>query len=179
MRALTACDDGHVRYVTGSVILLLVSNLMVSCAASAGSPKRASESGTTSPASTAWQQPRCNPPSPVSASGLGELKQVQGTATAGHHFWILVEATGPPLPVRKRVKLIIHLTGTGPFSIFADGPDDDRLGPQQGPISTLGSDWQAPGDEWISEWTFDKLGCWAIRVLRPGVAGSALLEVTQ
>ncbi len=92
---------------------------------------------------------------------------------AGIQGWALL-FTEPPWPTGEQVKVVWRLDGTGDPDASAIGPSDtvvdsDDLTPHGG------SNWDRPGDEWGTIWTFDEPGCWELRMAR--AEGSASLTV--
>jgi len=69
------------------------------------------------------------------------------------------------------------MTGTGDFSIVASGPSDMKVSPSQGPAEHLGSNWNRPGDEWGTVFTFPSAGCWDLHATRGSASGDVWLKV--
>src|SRR5947209_12751927 len=100
----------------------------------------------------------CQPPSPIDNSAVGP--EVQGTATNAE-LWALIQSTSGIPPVAKtEVKIVWRMTGYYQFSIVALGPSGTRVSPSQGPDLHGGSNWNRPGDEWGTIFTFPVAGCW-------------------
>lgn len=74
-----------------------------------------------------------------------------------------------PYPLRgtdATVKIVWRMTGTGPLSLVAIGPDGRRVPPEWGPEGHPSSSWNRPGDEWGSGFRFTTPGCWNVVATR-------------
>jgi hypothetical protein len=120
--------------------------------------------------------PGCHPTSPMFASSTG-LRQTEGT---GHNasLWALLFFGGSPR-VDRQVKIAWRMTGTGPFRLAAVGPGGLRLRPAWGPEVHDGSNWNKPGDEWGTGFTFTEPGCWDLHAVRTDSHADVWLEVTN
>lgn len=88
--------------------------------------------------------------------------------------WALLFAGEPPWPQDERAKVVWRLDGEGELSAVAIGPSGERVEPDD-LTPHGGSNWERPGEEWGSVWSFPRSGCWELRVTRGG--DSASLEV--
>jgi hypothetical protein len=77
------------------------------------------------------------------------------------------------------VKIVWRMTGSGDFTIVALGPSGMKIPPSQGPIKHLGSDWNRPGDEWGTVFTFPVAGCWDLHATRGNAFGDVWLEIVD
>ena len=117
----------------------------------------------------------CQPASPIDNSSVGP--EAQGTGVNAQ-LWALIESTSGIPPVAKtEVKIVWRMTGTGDFSIVASGPSDMKVSPSQGPAEHLGSNWNRPGDEWGTVFTFPSAGCWDLHATRGSASGDVWLKV--
>ena len=117
----------------------------------------------------------CQPASPIDNSAVGP--EVQGTATNAE-LWALIQSTSGIPPVAKtEVKIVWRMTGYYQFSIVALGPSGTRVSPSQGPDPHGGSNWNRPGDEWGTIFTFPVAGCWDLHTTRGDASGDIWLKV--
>jgi hypothetical protein len=75
------------------------------------------------------------------------------------------------------VKIVWRITGSGFFDIVALGPHGMKVPPSQGPTRHLGSNWNRPGDEWGTVFTFPVAGCWDLHVTRDNAFGDVWLKI--
>jgi hypothetical protein len=121
--------------------------------------------------------PGCMPPSPARIlAAAGASVEIRGNSP-GFEFWAL--AMGPlrwssaneavfvrDPDTNPDFKIVWRMTGTGPFSVTATGPNGAVYAPTQGPTAHGFSTWYRSGDEWGSVWHFAQDGCWHIRADR-------------
>jgi len=69
------------------------------------------------------------------------------------------------------------MTGTGTLTLMGKGPNGHLVKPDWGPEGHGGSNWDRPGDEWGSGFTFPVAGCWDIRATRADIAGDVYIIV--
>ena len=118
---------------------------------------------------------RCQPASPIDNSPVGP--EVQGTATNAE-LWALIQSTSGIPPVAKtEVKIVWRMTGYYQFSIVALGPAGMQVSPSQGPDPHGGSNWNRPGDEWGTVFTFPVAGCWDLHATRGNAAGDVWIKI--
>ena len=106
--------------------------------------------------------PNCNPSSPFEqwGGGLAEVKATSSNIEVWGLLWQI-----PPLTVDKETKMVWRVTGTGDFDIRAfQGNTQAEL--TWGPVLHESSDFERPGDEWGTAFTFPAPGCWEIEVSR-------------
>jgi hypothetical protein len=116
----------------------------------------------------------CRPPSPMSASSTG-FRQVEGTAQHSS-VWGLLDFSGPPR-VATVEKVVWRMTGSGSFRVTAVGPGGRRLRPTWGPEIHGSSNWDKPGQEWGTGFTFTQPGCWDLIAARRNSQGQVWLQV--
>ena len=117
----------------------------------------------------------CQPASPIDNSSVGP--EVRGTGTNAE-LWALIESTSgiPPL-ARTEVKIVWRMTGSGDFSIVASGPHSMKVSPSQGPTEHGGSNWNHPGAEWGTVFTFPVPGCWDLHATRSNASGDIWFKI--
>lgn len=164
--------------LTGCLLLML---LLVACA---GGPKSVSAGSLTTSArviatpSVGTAVPGgsgCHPASPViqppanatPVAGVA-LPQVQGHAPGGE-LWALI-FNGWPMQAHMKNKIVWRMTGSGDFRLVAHGPAGQVLQPTDF-IFHEGSNWQRPGEEWGSTFTFPASGCWDVHASRGNLVG--------
>jgi hypothetical protein len=103
--------------------------------------------------------------------------EVRGVATHHVKLWALVFYHPPAFP-GKAVKVVLRMTSTGPFHVWAVGPIGQTV--QHTWIEAHGgSNWNRPGDEWGTGWTFPTAGCWRLYAKRGPASGNMWLNVVQ
>jgi hypothetical protein len=91
-------------------------------------------------------------------------------------FWALFFTPVPP-PVRQDVKVAWKMTGTGPWTFAVSDSSGASVNLDWGPEGHSGSNWEHPGDEVGTGFTFTHAGCWNVHVARTDVSGDLWLEV--
>jgi hypothetical protein len=119
----------------------------------------------------------CQPASPIDNSSLGP--EVQGTATNAELWGLIMSTTGVPPLANSEVKIVWRITGTGFFNIVALGPHSRKVPPSQGPTAHGGSNWNRPGDEWGTVFTFPVAGCWDLHITRDNAFGDVWLKIVD
>jgi hypothetical protein len=117
----------------------------------------------------------CEPPSPF--DGL----EVQGTGTGVTAFGQFQGATPNDLSADgQTVKMVLRMSGTGELKTTLTAPDGSARSLDWGPEPHTQSNYQRPGDERGTGFSFDQEGCWAIAFKR-GESDSATfwLEVAR
>jgi hypothetical protein len=102
--------------------------------------------------------------------------EVRGTITGGE-LWALFDGADLPAPQGVQNKIIWRMTGSGVFTVIARGPNGQTLKPAWGPERHGGSNWNRPGDEWGSGFTFPVGGCWDLHATRQDLSGDVYIEV--
>jgi hypothetical protein len=118
--------------------------------------------------------PGCQPPSPMHPSQPQGLLEAQGTAT-GVQLWALF-FTDPPVHPKQEIKIVWRMTGSDDLQIVALGPRGIRALPNW-LQSHPSSNWQRPGQEWGSGFTFPVAGCWDLHATRGTSSGEIWLVV--
>ena len=167
--------------------LILLITLLAACSTSSPTPASpvtqktiSTPTATATPTTTGPTTPglkNCQPASPLDNSSVGP--EVQGTAN-GAELWALIESTSgiPPL-AKTEVKIVWRMTGFGDFSIVASGPHGLKVSPSQGPSEHLGSNWNRPGDEWGTVFTFPTAGCWDLHATRSNASGDIWFKIAS
>lgn len=89
-----------------------------------------------------------------------------------------VWALGAAPRVGEEFKLVLRVTGSGELSVVGVGPGGSRQAPES-VLEHTSSNFDRPGDEWGTFWTFDRNGCWRIVVQRGNLNGTITLAVVQ
>ncbi len=116
----------------------------------------------------------CQPPSPLHAAPPQGLPEAQGTAS-GVQLWALF-FTEMPVHSRQEIKIVWRMTGAGNVQLGAVGPAGRRISPDWIQAHE-GSNWQRPGQEWGSGFTFPVAGCWDLHATRGASSGDVWLVV--
>lgn len=104
---------------------------------------------------------RCVTPSPAT-DGFPEQK---GSGSLWALYFPTVDRP-PFVRAGREAKIVWRMTGSGGFTIVADGPGGVAVKPVWGPEGHGSSTWTRPGDEWGTGWNFPTAGCWTIRADR-------------
>jgi hypothetical protein len=91
-------------------------------------------------------------------------------------LWALFFHAVPP-PSRTEIKVVWRMTGSGPFTFTVSDADGKTVQLAWGPTGHGSSNWDHPGDEVGTGFTFTHAGCWNIHVARSDFAGDLWLEV--
>src|ERR1700719_1956152 len=114
--------------------------------------------------------PACNPAALFHGwQGQGGFPEV-GLDSSRGSFWALVFTPVPP-PTGTDVKVVWRMTGSGPFTFSTSDAAGRAASLDWGPSGHDSSDWNHPGDEVGTGFTFPHAGCWNIHVARSDVAG--------
>jgi hypothetical protein len=84
----------------------------------------------------------------------------------------------PPAVAGTQLKIVVRMTGSGPFHIKALGPDGQTV-KHTWIEAHSGSNWTRPGDEWGTGWKLPTAGCWHLHAMRPHASGNIWLEVVK
>ena len=164
-----------------SLNLFLLLTLLTACSTSSPSPVPPAAHKPTPALSPTITGPRasglknCRPASPIDNSSVGP--EVQGTATNAVFWALLFSTSGVPPLAGTEVKIVWRMTGSGDFTIVALGPNGMKVPPSQGPSEHLGSNWNRPGDEWGTVFTFPVAGCWDLHATRDNAFGDVWLKI--
>ncbi len=91
----------------------------------------------------------------------------------------LVMSTALPVPAGTEVKIVWRITGSGTPKFSMSGPGSAAARLTFGPSQTEGSNWSAPGDEWVTSFVFPTAGCWSIQVTRTTGTATAWLGIAS
>lgn len=105
--------------------------------------------------------------------------EVQGVASHSELWALIQSTTGVPPKAKSLVKIVWRMTGNGTFSLVALNAQGQHILPDQGPEAHEGSNWNHPGDEWGSIFTFTTAGCWDLHASRDGASGDVWLNIVQ
>jgi DNA-binding beta-propeller fold protein YncE len=112
------------------------------------------------------------------ARSLGcRLSPQTGSDTEGDAPRASLYALGLAATAGHQTKIVWRMTGEGDLRMFAENAAGTRVTPYWMQQHTLGSNWNRPGDEWGTGWTFPSAGCWRIFAIRDTVAGDAWFTV--
>ena len=107
----------------------------------------------------------------------GVPNEIHGSSANGE-LWGLALGPGPVPPrVGDEVKIVWHLTGSGPLRITFTAPDG-RVQPLVfGPEPHGASTYQRPGEEWGTGFRFTARGCWHVHFARADTTADVWLDV--
>jgi hypothetical protein len=71
------------------------------------------------------------------------------------------------------------MTNSDYFDIMALGPHGMKVLPSQGPDRHLGSNWNRPGGEWGTVFTFPVAGCWDLHATSDNAFGDVWLKIVD
>ena len=181
-REESAMSSGKNHFVRWrSLCLLLLITLLTACSTSSptSSPPAAQKpTPVLLPAITGPTAPglkNCQPASPIDNSSVGP--EVQGTATNAELWGLIMLTSGIPPLANTEVKIVWRMTGSGGFDIVASGPHGMKVPPSQGPTGHLGSNWNRPGNEWGTVFTFPVAGCWDLHATSANAFGDVWLKI--
>lgn len=103
----------------------------------------------------------CDPPSPI----VGQ--EVQGTGSASvTAFGQFQGVDAARLVEGTPIKLVVRITGSGDLFVDMTAPDGATRALDWGPEEHTSSNYDRPGDEWGTGFSFDAPGCWALNLQR-------------
>jgi hypothetical protein len=111
------------------------------------------------------------------AASNASFPEVRGITKRGT-LWALLFYS-PPARAGITEKIVLRITGKGSIHLVGIGPNGQRIAPTWGPEAHGGSNWNRPGAEWGTGWTFPAAGCWHIHAKRTGAAGNVWLKVSS
>ena len=120
----------------------------------------------------------CQPASPIDHSSL-RIPEVQGTATNAELWGLIMSTSGVPPRANTLVKIVWRMTNSDYFDIMALGPHGMKVLPSQGPDRHLGSNWNRPGGEWGTVFTFPVAGCWDLHATSDNAFGDVWLKIVD
>lgn len=140
--------------------------------------------GTASAAATGAPQgpdgaPECRPASPIAPYDGDSFPEVRATGHGIRAWGLMMPRKGyPPLRADQELKVVWRVTGSGPLSATATGPDGRDRPLAWGPEPHDGSSYKRPGDEWGVGYRLDDPGCWHMRLTRGSDTADVWLRVT-
>jgi len=164
-----------------SLCLLLLITLLTACSTSLSTPASPAAQKPTpvlSPTITGPTAPglkNCQPASPIDNSSVGP--EVQGTATNAELWGLIMSTSGVPPRANTGVKIVWRMTNSDFLDIVASGPHGMKVPPSWGPDRHLGSNWNRPGAEWGTGFTFPVAGCWDLHATSDNAFGDVWLKI--
>jgi len=163
--------------VAGTAVALFASACIGGGAqeATSPSPERTSSTPSASPTTLPLGIPGCPHTQSPSHPWREHLEEVRGTAEGGDLWALIFQEPGTPIRAGKQVKIVWRMTGTGDLGLEAV----NAKGTQRSHHDVRrheGSNWDRPGDEWGSLFTFPEPGCWDIHAERASVTGDVWLS---
>ena len=156
---MTVTTSRQIMLIVGAVLVLTAA---CSSAVPTGAPTSTSDKSPSGEA--AFSEPSgldCRPPSP----------EIGPSEVAGTGIWALVFA---PLPLKasKNTKIVWRMGGHGAFHIGFKATDGTTARLTFGPEYHPSSNWEIPNtEEWGTNVTFPKSGCWRAHAWRDDTAG--------
>jgi len=154
-----------------ALVVSLVLGLAVACGSSSH-VMTAATPGVHSPPSlflASLGQPGCAPPLQVHDSEIG-------ADSSRGSLWALFFGPLPPA-AGMQLKVVWRMTGSGPITFRVTDAGGNSVPLAWGPEGHLGSNWNHPGDEVGTGFSFPHAGCWDIHVSRADVSGDLWLQV--
>lgn len=113
-------------------------------------------------------------PSPIQTSPFG-LSEIQGTMRSDGELWALLFFGRAR--ANEEVKIVWRITGNGQFSAEATHEDGTIISPIGDPKAHSASNWERPGLEWGTRFTFPRTGCWTLTGVLGTTNGEIRIEV--
>jgi hypothetical protein len=162
---------------------MLTASVILGCSngAPAVRPSKTPEGGPAQPTSSSvLGAAGCHPASPVTRYS-SFLPQVEGTGHGAILWGLLMFGHALTLPARvgDQEKIVWRMTGAGPLTLAAIGPDGKAHGLAWGPDAHAGSNWNKPGGEWGAGYIFTEPGCWDLRAIRGSATADVWLRVVK
>src|SRR5689334_19353445 len=155
-----APDNDCMRGRGSSAVLLIISvvSIATACTTSAAVPHPAGPAtGHAAPGPARGGHvlgaPGCRPASPVTRFN-GSLPLVQGTGHGATMWGLLMFPHPLPARVGDQEKIVWRMTGLGPITLLAIGPDGSPHRLLWGPAFHISSNFDKPGDEWGAGYAF-------------------------
>jgi hypothetical protein len=118
----------------------------------------------------------CQPASPMDIPSVGPA-EVQGTATNAELWALIMSTSGVPPLANTFVKIVWRMTNSDYLDLVALGPHGMKVPPSWGPDRHLGSNWNRPGGEWGTGFTFPVAGCWDLHATSDNAFGDVWLKI--
>lgn len=119
----------------------------------------------------------CLPPSPLESNSAGGFPEVQGAASGGQLWGLIMANEGLPLQASSDIKIVWRMTGSGSLTITTFGPNGATAPLTFGREEHSSSNYDRPGDEWGTGFDFPVAGCWQIHAARGDLAGDVWLLI--
>lgn len=103
---------------------------------------------------------------------------IKGTAPEEELWGLPIGPSWPP-EVGEPLKFVVRMTGSGDLSVRAVDPGGSVREPDRPPQRHGGSNWDRPGAEWGTGFTFDQPGCWRIVAERGDAEGFFTVSVSS
>lgn len=110
--------------------------------------------------------------------GITNFPEVKGTS-ATQELWALLFTRPKAFQTGREVKIVWRMTGAGDFRIMARHEDGTEVLPAWGPEAHGGSNWERPGVEYGTGFTFPKAGCWRMMVQQGKDVGEVIFRVAD
>lgn len=165
----------NTRWQVLAACLLLISSFVFAACSSGTSPAPPPQHVAAVPTPQPGE-PGCQPPSPQDASNLA-FPEARGT-TPAMDLWVLF--LGGPPPVGQEGKIIwkVGMSFDEPVQVVALGPAGQRLQPLFLQRHAT-SNWQRPGAEWGTGFTFPSSGCWDLHVTGGKTVGDVYVIISS
>jgi hypothetical protein len=162
--------------------LLFFMLLLTACSASptiTSSPTRpaATPPPTATVGAAAATSGACHPTTVASNKATG-FPEAQGKA-AGGQLWALFFFDPTAVHAKQELKIVWRMTGSGAFHIIGRLEGGKPVKPIWGPEGHGGSNWDRPGYEWGTGFSFPAPGCWNLHATRNDVTGDIWLLVQR
>lgn len=102
---------------------------------------------------------------------------IKGTVPEEELWGLPIGPSWPP-EVGEPLKFVIRMTGSEDLFVHAVDPDGSVHEPDRPPKRHVGSNWDRPGAEWGTGFTFDQPGCWRIVAARGDAEGFFTVSVS-
>lgn len=162
-------------------LTLIFMLLFTACAASPSPPSSPPPQAAITPRPTATVVPiaetpgACHPTTITSNKTTGFPEAL--AKASGGTLWALFFFDPATIHVKQELKIVWRMTGTGDFHIVGQSTTGQQVKPVWGPEAHGSSNWDRPGYEWGTGFSFSSPGCWTLRATRDNVTGELGLLV--
>ena len=127
----------------------------------------------------------CEPDSTIAEPLIGP--EAEARTDGSFEAWALffnpfpMRPDGEPIeiPVDTEIKIVWRVAGEGDLAIEALGPRETSIDPDWGPEIHGGSNWDRPGHEWGTGWTFPEVGCWTFEIHRGDSTAQLSIDIHE
>jgi hypothetical protein len=112
------------------------------------------------------------------ANKANTFPEAQGKATNAE-LWALFFADPLAIHTKQEVKIVWRMTGDGDFHVVARHAGNREIKPVWGPEGHGSSNWNRPGGEWGTGFSFPTSGCWDLHATRDTAAGDVWIMVQK